>query len=163
MENERESLKAKLDRLIELTENQKAKKFRLPLGARLFAKMKAKKDYVIVQYIKTNGNVVFKMVPIKDNTTMINEVYHEATAGDILRYKGLPLIIQPEWSITPFSPRTHMKETVAEGKLSSAEKYIINRIKMDLVKKTKFNVKAVGILIFILIGAAIILSYFGVI
>lgn len=163
MEEKDESLKDKLDKLIEITKNQKQKKFRMPLNIRLFAKGRTKKDYVIVQYLKTNGNVQFKLVPVKDNTTEINEIYHEVTAGDILRYKGYPLIIQPEWSITPFSPRTSMKETVEEGKLSSAEKYIINRLKMDLVKKTKFNAKAIGLVLLIIIGAAIALSYFGVI
>ena len=54
MEEKEESLKDKLDKLIEITTNEKQKKFKMPLGIRMFAKSKTKKDYVIVGIVEIN-------------------------------------------------------------------------------------------------------------
>ena len=151
-----ETINEKLDRLIEgIEQSGRKKKFRMPMGIKM-QKGKIRKNYAIVLIIKTNGSVFFKMVQIEDNTIKIGETYHEATAKYVLRYRRFPMIILPEWNITPlsepenevFSPEKNLKEAVDKGKLSSAEKFILHAIKMDLVKaKPKMNIIMIVVII----------------
>jgi len=151
-----ETINEKLDRLIEgIEQSGKKKKFRMPMGIKM-QKGKIRKNYAIVLIIKTNGSVFFKMVQIEDNTIKIGETYHEATAKYVLRYRRFPMIILPEWNITPlsepenevFSPEKNLKEAMDKGKLSSAEKFILHAIKMDLVKaKPKMNIITIVVII----------------
>jgi len=151
-----ETINEKLDRLIESIEQSgRKKKFRMPMGIKM-QKGKIRKNYAIVLIIKTNGSVFFKMVQIEDNTIKIGETYHEATAKYVLRYRRFPMIILPEWNITPlsepenevFSPEKNLKEAMDKGKLSSAEKFILHAIKMDLVKvKPKMNIIMIVVII----------------
>ena len=151
-----ETINEKLDRLIEgIEQSGRKKKFRMPMGIKM-QKGKIRKNYAIVLIIKTNGSVFFKMVQIEDNTIKIGETYHEATAKYVLRYRRFPMIILPEWNITPlsepenevFSPEKNLKEAVDKGKLSSAEKFILHAIKMDLVKaKPKMNIITIVVII----------------
>ena len=151
-----ETINEKLDRLIEgIEQSGKKKKFRMPMGIKM-QKGKIRKNYAIVLIIKTNGSVFFKMVQIEDNTIKIGETYHEATAKYVLRYRRFPMIILPEWNITPlsepenevFSPEKNLKEAMDKGKLSAAEKFILHAIKMDLVKaKPKMNIITIVVII----------------
>lgn len=151
-----ETINEKLDRLIEgIEQSGRKKKFRMPMGIKM-QKGKIRKNYAIVLIIKTNGSVFFKMVQIEDNTIKIGETYHEATAKYVLRYRRFPMIILPEWNITPlsepetevFSPEKNLKEAMDKGKLSAAEKFILHAIKMDLVKaKPKMNIITIVVII----------------
>jgi hypothetical protein len=170
MEATEKSLTEKLDNIIEKIETiDKKKKFNLPLGIKL-QQGRIKKNYAIAQIIRTNGTVNFKMLPIEDNTIKIGEVYHEATAKYILRYKKYPMIIVPEWNITPinkpedqvFVPEKDLKEAIEEGKLSAAEKFILHAIKMDLVKqKPKIKTGTILIIIAIIVGGLYLLNSQG--
>ena len=151
-----ETINEKLDRLIEgIEQSGRKKKFRMPMGIKM-QKGKIRKNYAIVLIIRTNGSVFFKMVQIEDNTIKVGETYHEASAKYVLRYRRFPLIILPEWNITPlsapedevFSPEKNLKEAMDKGKLSSAEKFILHAIKMDLVKaKPKMNIITIVVII----------------
>ena len=151
-----ETINEKLDRLIEgIEQSGRKKKFRMPMGIKM-QKGKIRKNYAIVLIIRTNGSVFFKMVQIEDNTIKIGETYHEATAKYVLRYRRFPMIILPEWNITPlsepenevFSPEKNLKEAMDKGKLSAAEKFILHAIKMDLVKaKPKMNIITIVVII----------------
>ena len=146
------------------------KKFSLPWSIR-GAKGKLKRDYIIVLLLKTNGACDFKMLPIEDNTVKVGEVYYETTSKHILRYKRYPLIILPEWNISPltheiepFDPDKNMEDATKEGKLSSAEKFILHAIKMDLVKtKMKINITVVLIIIGAIIGLLVVLNQLKII
>lgn len=175
---EEESVSKKLDKLIDLNiqtlEEKKEKKFSLPWGIKLFSKGKLKKNYAIVQILRTNGSVEFKFVQIEDNTIKIGDVYHEATADYIMRYKKYPLIVLPEWNIRPikkgseemevqpFKARENIKEAIDKGQLSSAEKFILYAIKMDLVKgKNKVNWMTVLLIGAILVGGYLLAGQMG--
>jgi len=171
------SVNEKLDKVIEALENFKdsKKRFHLPLGIRM-QQGKIKKNFAIVQLIKTNGAIEFKMLPIMDNTVKVGETYHEATAKHVLRYKKYPFIILPEWNITPisnddsepaikpFSPEDNYREAIDKGKLSAAEKFIIHAIKMDQVKpKMNINVGAILIGLAVIGGLMLLLSQMKII
>lgn len=166
---EGKSLLQRMDNLAELLEEQQyrgKKKFKLPLGVRL-SKGKVKKGHIIVQTISTNGNVQFKMLPIDSDTVDTGKKipqYHEATAEHILKYKKLPMIIVPEWSMKPFSPKENHQDTVKQGELSAAQKTIISKIEAEAIKK-KSAINWVVILIVLAIGAGAIflLDYLGLI
>jgi len=172
---EREAtISEKLDRVIQSMENKESKKkFNLPLGIRM-QQGKIRKNWAVVQILRTNGAVEFKMAPIVDSTIKIGEIYYEATAKHILRYKKYPMIILPEWNITPisneqtkiepFDPEQNYKEAIDLGKLSSAEKFILNAIKMDAVKpKMNFNMTTILIVVAVIGGGLLLLNQLGVI
>ena len=169
---EEKTVSEKLDRLLEGFETmQEKKKFKLPLRIRM-QKGKFRKNYAIIQIIRTNGAIDFKMAPIEDNTIKIGDVYHEATAKYVMRYKKYPLIIVPEWNIIPlgkpeeqvFDSEKNLKEAMAKGQLSFPEKFILNAIKMDLVKpKSKINFTTILVILAVIGGGLILLNYLKVI
>ena len=159
-----EKVGEKLNKILEkLEESKSEKKFKLPLNIRL-QKRKIRKNFAVVQIIQTNGGVQFKMMPIVDNTIKLGEVYYEASADYMLRYKNYPFLILPEWNlkpiktegdeeeskIKPFSSKENLQEAIKNGSLSSAEKFILNRIKMDTIKP-KFQGN-IGLILIILLG-----------
>ena len=155
-------MKDKLDKVIEgLEKLEKRKRFKLPLGIRM-QKGKIKKNYAVVMIVRTNGTVYFKMIAIEDNTIKVGEIYHEATAGHILRYKKYPLIILPEWNIKPFSPSENIKEAIKDGSLSSAEKFILHKVKMESVSKSKISMKVILIVLGLIVGVVVLLDYLKV-
>jgi len=166
---ENQTISEKLDKLIQGIENRnQKKKFSLPLGMKM-QKGKLRKNYCLVLIIRTNGNTIFKMVEIVDNTIKVGETYHEASAKYILRYKRYPLIILPEWNISPlsepepFNPQKDVEKAIEEGKLSSAEKFILHAIKMDLVKaKPKMSIITIVIIIAAIGGVLFLLNYAGI-
>jgi hypothetical protein len=81
------------------------KEFKLPRKLRP-KKKKIKGNYVLTHYIYNNGNVEIFWSPITNDGIFINKTgnYHAADAEYILRYNKFPMIIIPEWSVTPISP-----------------------------------------------------------
>jgi hypothetical protein len=171
---EEKTVSQKLDRIIEGFEQQKQKKeFKLPMGIRT-KKGKVRKNYAVIQLIRTNGAIEFKMLPIEDNTVKVGDIYYETTAKHVLRYKRYPMIIIPEWNISPlespdlepkpFDSQKNLEEAVKEGKLSAAEKFILHAIKMDLVKgKPKVNIGTILIVLIAIGGLIWLLNSLGVI
>ena len=134
---EEETVKEKLDRLIDALDKQEEKKFKLPLGIRM-NKGKLRKGFVIVQIVRTTGQVDFKVVKVDNDAIDLGKklpLYHEATAEHILHYRKYPLIIIPEWNIRPFSPRENYAKAVEAGTLTTAEKVIIAKIEGEQIKK----------------------------
>lgn len=164
---EEETLKQKLDKIVTKLEEQETKtkkKFKLPWSLTWNKGQYRKRNYAIIQVVKMNGSVDFKKVPIEDNTIKLGEVSHEATADYVLRYKKYPMIILPEWSLKPFSPRENMVETIEEGRLSSAEKFILHRIKMDMIKpKMKWSFGTLFVILAVLVGGFVLLNYLNIV
>jgi hypothetical protein len=133
--------------------NVKIKPMKIPK----LPKNKEKAGWVVVGKIQTNGVVTFKPRQINNNMLFLkeNETYHEAEAGDILKteYKGklVPMILQEEWSLKPYSPRVRFEDTTKKGILAGAQKVIIKAVKESQTKpKANFNAK------WLLIGLALI-------
>jgi len=153
---EEKTIKEQLDAIVsKLDEQQTKKKFKLPLGIRMSKGKFRRQNAIIVMIVRMNGSVAFKVSNIEDNVVKIGDAIYDASADYVLRYKQFPMIILPEWNIKPFSPRENLETAVKEGSLTSTEKFILARIKMDTVKaKMQLNWKVV--LIILAIGAAIL-------
>lgn len=165
MEIKDESIKEKLDKLIDNFEAEKKKKeFKLPLSVRLQQGKIKRQNYSVVMTIDTNKGVNFKMVQIEDDTIKYKENFYSASAEYILRYRKYPLLIIPLWTMIPFSPSANFKESEEKGMLTAAQKLILTKMKMEVVKsKMKINVGLV-IMLIVLAGAAYwALSYYNIV
>lgn len=137
-----------------------------PLKLPKLSKQKEKANWIIMGKIQTNGMVTFKPRQINNNMLYIkeNETYHEAEAGDILKteYRGklVPLILQEEWSLKPYSPRIRFEDTTKKGILAGAQKVIIKAVKESQTKSKVgidgkwilIGLVVIGIIYFILTG-----------
>ncbi len=165
-----ESVAKKLERIEEMLET-KGKKFKVPLKHRIFKRQFSKDNYALVIWIRQNGSIDIKKVRIKDNTIKVGDVYYDASASYVLRYKNYPVIIQPEWNIKPvgsetqpWKPQENIKKAINNGTLSSAEKFILHAIKMDLVKgKPKLNWGVILLILAVLGGGYLLISSLGLI
>lgn len=172
---EDKTLKEKIDILFEKAakEEPKKNKFNLPLSIRIM-KGKLRKNYILVLFIYMNGNTVFKLLPIEDNTVKVNDIYYDATADYILRYKKWPLLILPEWNILPvhnsdgtetkriepWKPKDDLGNAIDEGTLTTAEKFILAKVKLEMVKpKFKMNIMALLIILGLIGGGYFLLKY----
>jgi len=172
-----ESINEKLERIAKQNEEilgGTGKKFKLPWHVRLGAKGKIKQGQVLVQYIRNNGKVNFKWSKLEDNCVIINDQIHDARAGNVLNYNGIPFLIVPEWNIKPISPneeeetpksqplnlKENFDEAEKKGQLTSTHKLILTKMKMEAVKpSTQFNMKTVLILLGLLAVGYFILDY----
>jgi len=155
----------KLDKIIEELEKVGTnKKFKLPLGVRMGKGKTRKKNFAVVQTVKTNGSVRFKMMKIEDDTIKIGENFYSASADNILKYKKYPMIIIPEWNIQPFSPTNNFKQAAKEGTLVAAEKLILTKMKQEAIKnKLSMNWKIVLIVLGLGAGLLYLLDYLQII
>lgn len=175
MVDEDKTLKEKIDFLMDKYKEpaKKERKFKIPWGIRL-SKGKLKKNYILVLLIYSNGNTVFKFEKIEDGTVSINGIYYNCDADYILKYKKWPLIILPEWNISPIKNEEgkdvnvirpwNPKETLDYANMPIAEKVILNKIKLEMVKpKMKINIGVILIVLALLAGGYWALTYFKII
>ena len=137
-----ENIKQKINRLIELNEKlieqKEVKKWKMPFKGRL-NKKQLKSSYVTYFIIRVNRRLDIIKVPIDEETTLIDGIPRVATADHVLfDAKGNPIIIQPEWSTTPFSPEDSMSDTGRLGRSAAGAKLLLNKMEkeaIDLKKK----------------------------
>lgn len=102
-----------------------------------------KKGKVLVLRIKTNGELLFKWYLVENDMIYLpdNLTYHVSDARYILKYKRYPVLILPEWSLVPFSPKENKAEA-DEFKLNSyPQKIIISAVQMATAElKKKFAI-----------------------
>jgi len=171
------SLTEKIDKVIEKLEEARTKKrFKLPLSIRLQKGKIKRKNYCVVVIIRTNGAVSIRMLPIEEDTVKVGETFHDARAGNILRYKNYPLLIVPEWNMKPiapdsdeiktepFNPDKDFKEAGENGTLTSAQKLILTKMKLEAIKpKMKINIGTILIIGAVLVGGYFLLDYLKII
>lgn len=175
--DEDKTLAEKIDeiRLAVTEKSEKKKKFKMPLGVRFLQGKTRRKNFVIVQTIKTNGAVNFNVMKIEDDTVKVGENIHDASSQHVLRYKKLPLIIIPEWNIKPVSPnetpiaqpfssKENFEQASSEGTLTAAEKLILTKMKLEAVKgKMQLNWKIILVVLALGAGVLYLLDYLKVI
>lgn len=131
---EEKNLRMQLDeisgKIDELHKEKKIKKWNLPFTARFgMGKKKKRKGYVLFQNIGENKAVTFIKAPIEDGAAIVNGVPHHIKPDDILIWKNkIPMVIQPQWSERPFSPRDHYDKTINNNENTMGWKYIMNYI-----------------------------------
>jgi len=149
-------LSSKLDKLTELLEekeDKKEKKFKLGFSKRIGEKQKIKSNHVLVVLIRTNGKVIIKYLPVKDNMIYLreNDTYHFTPSNYIGYYKQYPVVVLPEWLLEPIS----RKEMTEEGNDALPQKVVINAMKLAQIKpKSALAGKA---MIWLVIGGIIAL------
>jgi len=131
---------------------KKHKPFRLPFGKKV-SNGQAKKNYVTILKINDNGTITFDKEKISEQTTMIDGVPRLATTNHVLYFKGKPMIVQPSWSVEPFSPKQHFKESLEIGSNKVGYELLLSRMKMVGVEGNK---KKMSGLIGWIIGIAIL-------
>ena len=142
---------------VEEKEKKKEKKFKLPSKARLNRK-NLKDNYVTVLYLKNNRTAEFMKLPIDESSTMVNGIPRIATADEVLYLDGkTPLIIQPEWSVKPFSPSDNYEEAVKMQLTSEGYTVLINRMKKEAIATKK---KMPGWIIIVIIAVIGIAGFF---
>lgn len=166
MEDKEPNLREKIDKIYERLgdevgkKEKKEKKFKFKLGKGKLSKKNVKDGYVTVMYIDNNFNVQFMKKQIEMNTVKIDN-YHEATTEDILFFKNKPIIIVPEWNEKPFSARGNFQEAKINKTLTYGQKYILNRMKSDLIKpKNKISGATIVWIIIALVGGYILYTQF---
>lgn len=123
----------------------KVKKFKLPLKARV-SKRKLKDGYITVMVGRDNKNVDFVKAKMEDGTYKLDgESYHTTDEDSILSYKGKPLIVQPKKGLNPINILKGNNETYGH-------KYIMAKMKTDLIKPKKGGAK---VLIWIVVIAIV--------
>ncbi len=125
----------------------KEKKFRFPFGKRVGRSQK-KKNYVTVMLLMENGTYDFKKYQVEDQTIIHKLIPRLATAGLVMfNKKGNPLIILPDWSTEPFSPRKHFYDSLENGSNIKGFAILMSRMKSETIsaKKTMGNaIKWIG-------------------
>lgn len=155
----KESLKNISEKLEELSKQKKVKEWKLPFFTKLgMGKGKKRRGYVVFMHIGGNKAVTFIKAPVEEGVAMVNGVPHYVRPEDVLIWKNkIPLVIQPGWAESPFSPDDHYKMTEENNDGSKGWKYIMNYMSKDMMG-TKKNIPW-GLLIFGGI-AAIALGYY---
>jgi len=150
--NLKEEIKKLNDNFSKLLESGKVK----GVKAKKLGKFQLKKGYVRYLYINENRDIKVMKVPIEEGTTTIEGIPRIATADYMMTWDGQPTIIQPAWSVKPFSPVDNYEETVKTQMSSAGYKLLLNRIEQGGIKP-KRQIK--GWMIFAGVIALIVIGY----
>lgn len=125
----------------ELKEAKKSgiKKWNLPFAARTgMGKKKKRQGYVVFMNVGENKAVTFIKAPVEENVALVNNVPHVIEPEDILLWKNkIPIVIQPQWSERPFSPKDHYAATVVAQQTTNGWKYITNYLYKTQIQPKK--------------------------
>ena len=119
-----------------VVKEKKHKPFKIPYKAKI-SKPKARKNYVTVMLVNENGNIDFTREQIVDQSVMVDKVPRIATADVVCQYKGKPMIIQPSWSVKPFSRTDHYIETELQMLNTKGYKVLMDRMKKEALQAKK--------------------------
>lgn len=146
--------------LMQEREQVKEKKFKLPFGKKV-SKSQRKKGWVTVIKINNNGALDIKKTQANQQTIMEDDVPRLATPDHILQWKGNPVIILPEWSVEPFSPVQHFKQSMENNSNSKGYKILLAKMlevqsagkkSMGGIIKWIIGLGLAGIIIYALLG-----------
>lgn len=146
------------DKILKLIESKaiKTKKFNYPFGKKV-GKSQRKKNYVTVIIPYENGSIDIKKYQIEDQTIIHDKIPRLApNAAVMLDRKGNPVLILPNWSVSPFSPLEHYKQSLVEGSNAKGYKILMAKMKSETTEKKKMKVGKVGLWIFGLLIVLII-------
>lgn len=144
----KETLKEISEKLGEIDKKKKTKVWNIPMFKRNISTKKKREGYVLFMNIGENKAVTFIKAPIEDGVALVNGIPHVINPEDILFWKNkLPIVIQPQWSVKPFSAKDHFKEAIATGHGTVGWEYIMNYIYKTQIKLKKQL--SLGLLIFL--------------
>lgn len=158
MEEEKSRLdriEEKLDMIAEGKKKPKDKKFKLPFRGKV-GKGKVKKNWATYLIINENREVDFKKFQIDEQTVVIDGIPKIATPEEMLTYKGKPFVIQPSWSVKPWSLTDSYDQAMRDNYMAQGYRLLLNRMFSEALKLKK---KISGLVIFIVIVAIVIVGY----
>ena len=119
---------------------QEEKKMRLPFAAKV-GNGKAKKNWIGVLKINENGVISPGKQQIQSQVVMVDGVPRLATGEYILRwkmgFKTYPIIIQPSWSMKPFSPAENFEASIKENFNTKGRKILLDAMRNNVVENKK--------------------------
>jgi len=137
----------------------KEKKFRYPFGKKV-GKKQRRNNFVTTLVINENGTCDFRKYQINEQTVLHDLIPRLATSGHMLfDKKGNPLIILPNWSVEPFSPLEHYKETMIDGSNTKGYKILMSRMLSDKVDAKKQMGSLIKWILGLGLGAIIIYAF----
>jgi len=155
-----EDIKSIKESIVKEDDKDKEKKFRFPFGKRV-GKSQKKKNYITVLLLNENGVYDFKKYQIKEQTIIHDLIPRLATTGHVMfNKKGNPMVILPNWSVEPFSPKSHFDKSLENGSNIKGYQILMNKMKSEQIsaKKPMGNVLkwVIGIVIAAVIGYALL-------
>lgn len=159
VEEQKQGLTTKMDRLLEVLEPKKKSRKRIKLPK--LKKAKLKQNYALVIYIMDNLSMNMEYMKINNEYIYIRKTnsYHLATSKYVMNYKGIPTIVQPSWSLEPLCPSEHYQETIDKHKGASPQKVLITLMEQSNLKiRGKVGGKAI---LWIIIGVVASLYMIG--
>lgn len=161
MEEEKSTLKEEIRELtsavkdsLEKGKSKKFRSFKTKLG-----KGKIRKGYLIVLEIAENKGINIRKEPVIDGTVKLDDTYHSITDLDIFYYqpflgKTVPMIFQPKNKLNPWNP-------IKQGNETYGQKYVMAKMKSDIITGKKTQMKAGAIIMILLIIAGVIYFIFN--
>lgn len=117
--DKRQEKKSKLERKLKLTTGKK------------------KRNYVVILKINENRDLEIVKEPIQNQSVTIDGVPRLATGEHVLNYKKEPILIQPSWSVEPFAPSKHFKESLEDGSNTRGYSILLARMKEGAISAKK--------------------------
>jgi len=150
------SIKGSLD---DLVKQKELAKFPMPRRARV-GRVKAKKNWVSIIYLRENNTALFLKAPINEGVVTVNNIPHVVRNEYIMMYKNRPFVIIPEWSTEPYNPRKDSMDAFKDGRSSMGWQTLAHYLESEkLTNKKKVSIGLI-IIILIALGAAAY-YYFG--
>jgi adenine/guanine phosphoribosyltransferase-like PRPP-binding protein len=138
---------------------EKQKRFKIPNKVVREVKKKYKKSKIIIVLLKTNRTIDFIVGQLVNGMVFVNGTPHEASVDFVFVYKNVPLLVIPEWSLSPIGTKDYY-EAKKEGKSAEPSTIILRAIESKeamQIDKPKLSGKA---LIWILLGVAVLVGVF---
>lgn len=120
----------------EIAMKDTSKPFKFPWGIRSKRKTLAKKNKALIVYLRNNRNVEFKIANIEYGLAMFDEKYYDAAVAGFFNYNGMPVIVQPEWSLKPITDQ-HYFETLEKKGLADPQQIIIRAMQVAIAQQKK--------------------------
>ena len=136
MANLRDEVKELRELLKPVEEVKKVKPFKLPRRARV-SRSQAKKNWVGVLKLNENRSIEPSKAQIEEQTIMLDGIPRLASSEYIFHIGKHPVIIQPSWSVTPFSPTNSFEESLNNGSNAKGYKLLMNKMKLATVENKK--------------------------
>lgn len=149
---ELQKMNMNFQKLEQISDKQKKRNFKLPWKANV-GKAKVKDNWITILLVKSNRNIKFLKGQIIEHTVMVDDQPYLSTTDAVLYYKGKPFVIQPEWSVYPFIPHRHFKQTRDAKELAVGHRLMLNRMKSEQVKQKKgISMGMIIIIILLILG-----------
>lgn len=149
LKDEVKNLNQKLDQLIQSGKVKGVKVKKL-------GKSEKKKGYIRYIYINENREIKAVKVPVDEGIAWFEGVPRIATTDYMMNMDGDPTIIQPSWSVEPFSPVANYEQAVRDKMTAAGYRLLLKAIKEGEVKPKK---KISGLIILGIIAAVLVGGY----